>query len=96
MALEGADPPGRHEVDEQRELVVEDQDRHLADAPGGGDAPAHEILERRVEGPHGDHAGRRRRLDAGADQGRSQASHGDLDLRQLGHRAPEARADGRR
>ena len=79
-----AQPAGRHQVDQQRQ-VAELDDGQLADPPHPGQLAARQRLERRVEGLHHVHPRRQRRLDPGAGERRVQAPHGDLDLGKLGH-----------
>ena len=87
--VEQLQPPGGHHVDEQRQrraVALELDDRHLPDPPDLGHRHPRERVERRVERLHRDHPRRQRRLDRETARGRVQASRGDLDFRQLGHR----------
>ena len=79
-----AQPPGRHQVDQQGEVAELDH-RHLADPPHRGQLAAGQRVERRVEGLHHVHPGRQRRFHRRAGQRRVEAAHGDLDLGELGH-----------
>ena len=78
-------PPGAHEVHEQREVAGELDDELLAAAPDRGDRAALERRQRRVEGLQRVDARRHRGLDRRAAQRRVEPAGGDLDLGQLGH-----------
>jgi len=91
---------GRHQVDEEGERFrgtsaisrcraalegVEVDHGHLPDPPHGGDPPACENAERRVDALHRHHPRRQRRLHLDAGQRRAEPPRGDLDLGHLGH-----------
>jgi hypothetical protein len=78
------EPPGGHEVHEQRELSRLDHE-HLPRAPHPRQLAARERLERRVEGLHRDHPRGERGLDPRAPRSAVEPPRGDLDLGQLGH-----------
>src|SRR4051794_18572908 len=83
--VEELQPPGRHEVEEHREIARDVHDEVLAAPPDARDRRALERVQRRVERLQRVDARRERGLDRRAAQGGVEAARRDLDLGQLGH-----------
>ena len=78
-------PPGRHQVQQQHEVVLEVEHEQLAAPAHARERLAVDRLERRVEGLQSVDAGREARLDPLARQHVAQSPRDDLHLGQLGH-----------
>ena len=80
-------PPGGHQVHQQRQVAAHVDDEVLAAPPHARDRPAHEGVERRVERLQRVDARRERRLDLRAAERGAQPARHNLDFWQFRHGA---------